>query len=72
MKFICKYIESQALNASLDPSDRSLPNVRRMFEAAGMARMSKNRRGDQLVWSTIIKKLRTKINNDQRIAAATT
>ena len=39
--------------------------VQPMFEAAGMATMSRNRSGDQLVWSTIIKKVRNKSNDQQ-------
>ena len=42
-----------------------LSTVRPMFEAAGMATISSNRRGDQLVWSTIIKKVRNKLNDQQ-------
>jgi hypothetical protein len=42
-----------------------LSTVRPMFEAAGMATMSSNRRGDQLVWSTITKKVRNKLNDQQ-------
>jgi hypothetical protein len=34
MKYICTYIELEASKAGADPSDRSLSNVRRMFDAA--------------------------------------
>jgi hypothetical protein len=67
MKFICKYIETKASEALLDTSDRNLANVRRMFEAAGLESVAtKNRRGDQLGWSTIIKKLRNKLKDQER------
>jgi hypothetical protein len=65
MKFICKYIETKAKEANLDTSNRKLTNVRRMFEAAGLDKVVTNRRGDQLVWTTIIKKLRAKLRSEQ-------
>jgi hypothetical protein len=68
MKFICKYIETKASEASLDTSDRNLSNVRRMFEAAGLKTIATNRRGDQLGWGTLIKKLRHKLKNQQEPA----
>ena len=65
MKFICKYIEMKAAEAGFDTSDRNLSNVRTMFLAAGLETIATNRRGDQLVWSTIIKKLRAKLKLEQ-------
>ena len=65
MKFICKYIETKAAEANLDTSNRKLSNVRRMFEAAGLDKVATNRRGGQLVWTTIIKKLRAKLKLEE-------
>ena len=61
MKFICKYIETKAAEANLDTSNRNFSNVGRIFEAAGLDKVVTNRSGDQLVWTTIIRKLRKKL-----------
>ena len=65
MKFICNYIATKAAEAGFDTSDRNLTNVRAMFLAAGLETIATNRRGDQLVWSTIIKKVRAKLKSEQ-------
>jgi hypothetical protein len=61
MKFVCKYIETKAAEANLDTSNRNFSNVGRIFEAAGLDKVVTNRSGDQLVWTTIIRKLRKKL-----------
>ena len=61
MKFVCKYIETKAAEANLDTSNRNFSNVGNIFEAAGLDKVVTNRSGDQLVWTTIIRKLRKKL-----------
>jgi hypothetical protein len=61
MKFVCKYIETKAAEANLDTSNRNFSNVGRIFEAGGLDKVVTNRSGDQLVWTTIIRKLRKKL-----------
>jgi hypothetical protein len=67
MKFLCNYIEQKASEAGLDTSDRSLENMRRMFEAEekDIRSGSVNSRSDQLKWQTFVQRLRRKINRER-------
>jgi hypothetical protein len=64
MKYICSYIELKAGEAGADPSDRSLSNVRRMFDAASKELVTpgdRNQRIDQFKWRTMVSRIRKKV-----------
>jgi hypothetical protein len=68
MKFLCNYIEQKASDAGLDTLDRSLGNIRSMFEAAEndiRSGSANNRRSDQLKWQTFVQRLRFKISKER-------
>jgi hypothetical protein len=59
LKFFCTYLEKAAEQQGLDTSDYLSQNVRRMFEASEneiQTACGKNKRMDQLKWSTVLKK----------------
>jgi hypothetical protein len=65
MKFVCNYIEAKASEAGVDTSDRSLENVRNMFEAATKELTNtggtQSRRWDQCKWTTMVQTIRKKV-----------
>jgi hypothetical protein len=68
MKFLCNYIEQKASDAGLDTLDRSLGNMRSMFEAAEndvQPGSASSRRSDQLKWQTFVARLKRKINRER-------
>jgi hypothetical protein len=68
MKFLCNYIEQKASDAGLDTLDRSLGNMRSMFEAAEndiRSGSESRRRIDQLKWQTFVARLRRKISRER-------
>jgi hypothetical protein len=67
LKFFCNLLEKAATDQGLDATDHSPQNVRRMFEASEDAirtACGKNKRMDQLKWTTVVKKLRQQIKAD--------
>ena len=67
LKFFCKLLEKTAAAQGLDTSDHSPQNVRRMFEASEndiRNACGKNKRMDQLKWTTVVKKLRMQIKSN--------
>jgi hypothetical protein len=57
MKFLCNYIEWMASRARADTSDRSLENLRKMFNAASKDLIimgGHKQRIDQLKWRTTV------------------
>jgi hypothetical protein len=59
--------EASGNTGSLDTSDHSPPNVRRMFEASEnniRNACGQNKRMDQLKWTTVVKKLRMQIKSN--------
>jgi hypothetical protein len=68
MKFLCNYIEAKASEAGVDTSDRSLENVRKMFDSAanelshtgGTQRLGQSK-SDQVKWNTMVQRLRKKL-----------
>jgi hypothetical protein len=68
IEFLCNYIEQKASNAGLDTLDRSLGNMRSMFEAAEndiRPGSASSRRSDQLKWQTFVARLRRKIKRER-------
>jgi hypothetical protein len=68
MKFLCNYIESMASEAGADTSDRSLENVRKMFNAAAKDLVIPgdcNQRIDQLKWRTMVGRIRKRLRVPQ-------
>ncbi len=67
MKFLCSYIEQKASDGGLDRMDRSLGNMRSMFEAAedDIRSGSASSRSDQLKWQTFVARLRRKISRER-------
>jgi hypothetical protein len=64
LKFFCTYLEKAAEQQGFDTNDFSPQKVRRMFEASEIEirkACGKNKRMDQLKWSTVVKKLRQQI-----------
>ena len=73
MKFLCNYIQSKASEAGADTTDRSLDNVRKMFDAAskelmvsgaggaGGAGDHHDQRIDQFKWRTMVFRIRKKL-----------
>jgi hypothetical protein len=61
----CGFIPRQSVRSKLGYIQSNFSNIRRMFEAAGLEAVVTNKRGDQLVWSMIIKKLRVKLKLEQ-------
>jgi hypothetical protein len=66
-KAACNYIEQKASDAGLDTLDRSLGNMRSMFEAAekDIRSGSASHRSDQLKWQTFVQRLRRKISRER-------
>ena len=67
--FFCKLLEKAASDQGLDTSDNSPQNVRRMFEASEneiWTDCGKNKRMDQMRWTTIVKKLRKQMKTQAR------
>jgi hypothetical protein len=72
MKFLCNFIQSKAGDAGTDTSDRSLDNVRKMFDAAAKELLTpgeRNQRIDQFKWRTMVTRIRKKLKAQQRGAA---
>jgi hypothetical protein len=60
LKFFCKLLEKAASDQGLETSNNSPQNVRRMFEASEnefRTACGKNKRMDQMRWTTVVKKL---------------
>jgi hypothetical protein len=64
---ICSDIEQKASDVDLDTLDRSLENMRIMFEAAekDIRSGSASNRSDQLKWQTYVARLRRKIRRER-------
>jgi hypothetical protein len=72
MKFLCNYIQSRAGKAGVDTEDRSLDNVRKMFNAASKELMTagdRNQRVDQFKWRTMVMRIRKKIKVQREASA---
>jgi hypothetical protein len=68
MKFLYNYIEQKALDVGLDTLDRSLGNMRSMFEALEndiRSGSASSRRSDQLKWQTFEARLRRRISRER-------
>jgi hypothetical protein len=64
MKFLCNYIEWMASKAGADASDRSLENVRKIFNAAAKYLVTpgdRNQRMDELKWRTMVGRIRKRL-----------
>jgi hypothetical protein len=66
MKFLCNYIQSKASEAGEDITDRSLENVRKMFDAASKELLipgahDRDQRIDQFKWRTMVVRIRKKL-----------
>ena len=73
-KFLCNYIESMASKAGEDTSDRSLENLRKIFDAAAKDLIisgDRNQRIDQLNrWRTMVGRIRKRLKVPQLEEAA--
>jgi hypothetical protein len=67
MKYLCTYIELKAREAGADTTDRSLENIRKMFDAASKeltipaAGDHRDQRIDQFKWRTMVIRIRKKL-----------
>jgi hypothetical protein len=69
LKLFCKFLEKAASDQGLDTSNNSPQNVRRMFEASEneiRTACGKNKRMDQMRWTTVVKKLRKQMKTQAR------
>lgn len=62
MKFFCQYVEEKAKEEGFDIKDRSLSNVRRMYEVAALEfrKLLGPRAREQGRWRTLVRKLQDK------------
>jgi hypothetical protein len=68
MKFLCNFIQLKASEAGTDTSDRSLDNVRKMFDVAAKELITpgeRNARIDQFKWRTMVTRIRKRLKEAQ-------
>jgi hypothetical protein len=66
MKLVCNYIQSKASKVGADTTDRSLDNIRKMFDAASKELMirgagDRNQRIDQFKWRMMVFRIQKKL-----------
>ena len=67
IKFLCNYIEKEAVKQGMNARDRTPNNVRRMFEKVEPILLGNDtsNRGTQLKWSTVKNKLQKKLHAEK-------